>query len=102
MNASTAFANQVSENIYYSVNEYNYNARDLWLTYGVAIAAATLCTTVGLFAIWSNGAAYQNLFSTFLRTTRDELLQNLIDHEDNGAEPLPKRLAETSIRLDVK
>ena len=102
MNATVAAQNQIPIDIYSSFNIYSYNARDLWLAYGIATGATLLCTVFGLYAIWRNGAAYQNAFSTFLRTTTDYSYQALVDPVDDGAEPLPKHLAEASIRLAEK
>ena len=102
MNSSIAERNQVPVDIYSNFNIYKYNPRDLWLTYRIAGGASLICTMLGLYAMWRNGAGYQNLFSTFVRTTRDQALQNLIDPSDIGAEPLPRDLAEASIILAVK
>lgn len=99
MNSSVAAQNPVLANIYSSSNIYNYDSRDLWIAYGIAAVSALLCVIFGIYAIWRNGATYQNVFSTFLRTTRDQALQNLIDPSDKGAEPLPKDLAAVNIIL---
>lgn len=99
MNSSIAAQNPVLANVYRSFNIYDYDPRDLWIAYGIAAGSALFCVIFGIYSILRNGATYQNVFSTFLRTTRDEALQNLIDPSDNGAEPLPKDLAEVNITL---
>lgn len=99
MNSSIAAQNRVLANVYSRFNIYDYDPRDLWIAYGIAAGSALLCVIFGIYAIWRNGDTYQNVFSTFLRTTRDQALQNLIDPSDNGAEPLPKDLAEVKITL---
>lgn len=99
MNSSIAAQNPVLANVYSSANIYDYDPRDLWIAYGIAAGSSLFCVIFGIYAIWCNGATYQNVFSTFLRTTRDQTLQNLIDPSDNGAEPLPKDLAEVNITL---
>ena len=99
MNSTIAAQNPVLANVYSTSNIYNYDLRDLWIAYGIAASSALFCAIVGIYAIWRNGATYQNVFSTFLRTTRDQALQNLIDPSDNGAEPLPKDLARVNITL---
>ncbi len=99
MNSSIAAKNQVLANVYSSHNIYKYDPRDLWVAYGIAAGSALFCVIFGIYAIWRNGATYQNVTSTFIRTTRDQALQNLIDPSDNGAEPLPKYLAEVNIKL---
>ena len=99
MNSSIAAQNPVLANVYSSSNIYDYDPRDLWIAYGIAAGSSLFCVIFGAYAILRNGATYQNVFSTFLRTTRDQALQNLIDPSDNGAEPLPKDLAEVNITL---
>jgi hypothetical protein len=100
MNDTIAQQNRVPVSIASSVNIYTYDARDLWLSYGIACGATLLATMLGLFAMWRNGGVgYQSIFSTFIRTTRDQALQELIGVDDHGSEPLPKNLAETSVIL---
>ena len=97
MNSSIAAQNPILVNVYSSFNIYDYNPRDLWIVYGIAAGSALFSVVFDMYAIWRNGSTYRNVFSTFLRTTRDPVLQHLIDPSDNGAEPLPKDLAEVNI-----
>lgn len=97
-----AAQNRISVNVTTSVNVYTYNPRDLWLAYGIACAAILVSTLLGTYAMWCNGGVgYQSIFSTYVRTMRNPELQNLVDVNDRGAEPLPKKLAEASIILDT-
>lgn len=102
MNSTIAAQNQILVDVYSNFNIYTYNPRDLWLAYGIAAGSALVCVVFGTYAMWRNGAGYQNVFSTFLRTAREQALQSLIDPTDNGAEPLPSDLAEASIILAEK
>ena len=71
MNSSIAAQSPVLANVYSRFNVYQYNPRDLSIAYGIAVNAALLCVIFGLYAIWRNGATYQNLFPTFVRTNEE-------------------------------
>lgn len=102
MDTTMAAQNRVPVNVLNSVNVYSYSPRDLWLAYGLACGAALLSSLLGVYGIWRNGGVgYQNIFSTYIRTTRDQVLREMIDPGDRGTEPLPKQLAEASIILDT-
>ena len=93
-----ASLNSVQAEVFTMINVYHYGVGGLWLAYGIATAVSLLGVLVGIYAIWRNGACYQNNFSTFVRTTQDESLVGAVGR-DNGAEPLPRDLGERSIRL---
>jgi hypothetical protein len=99
MNDTIASDNKVPISIYSIFNIYVYRPRDLWLAYGIAIAASFLCMILGVYAMWRNGGCYQTTFSTFIRVTNDENLLSLISTGDRGGEPLPKDLAEARVVL---
>ena len=42
-----------------------------------------------MHAFYINTSSYQNNFSTFLRTTRNQELLGQIDRDDDGMDPLP-------------
>jgi len=44
---------------------YAYNPQNLLLSYGLAILGSTIAIAFGLFAMWKNGACYDNRMSTF-------------------------------------
>lgn len=99
MNNTMAEENKIAISVYDSFNIFVYKPRDLWLSYGIAAAAAFLCIATGGFAMWRNGGCYQTAFSTFVRATRDEDVSRLIVPTDSGAGPLPKDLAEAKLVL---
>jgi hypothetical protein len=102
MNSTIAAQNRVSVDIRTQINVYLYEPHGLLLAYGIACGVAMLATLLGMHGIWRNGGVgYQSIFSTFVRTTRDHVLRDLIDPQDHGTEPLPKKLAEASIVLDT-
>lgn len=85
---------------------YRYDAKTLWTAYGVALLVAGLAVLMGTTALWLNGVAYDNTFSTVLRATyidgpgasRSEALHNRsTDRVDDGSRPLPKALARAIV-----
>ncbi|PVH94144.1 hypothetical protein DM02DRAFT_693815 [Periconia macrospinosa] len=78
---------------------YVYDRSDLFLAYGLSFLAVCICAVIGLHAFFVNHGSYQNVFSTFLRTTNDAQMRNLIEQEDNGADPLPKYLAQATVNV---
>jgi ABC-type dipeptide/oligopeptide/nickel transport system permease component len=44
---------------------YAYNPQNLLLSYGMAVLASTIAIGVGFYAIFKNGACYDNRVSTF-------------------------------------
>jgi hypothetical protein len=102
MNSTISAMNRVPVEIHTDVNIYSYEPYGLLLAYGIACGVAILSTLLGMHGIWRNGGVgYQSIFSTFVRTTRDHVFRDLIDPHDHGTEPLPKKLAESSIVLDT-
>lgn len=72
---------------------YVYTASGLILAYGMAFLCALSCCAVGLYAFYVNNASYQNLFSTYIRATADSAIRLQTQSGDDGADPLPKTLA---------
>jgi hypothetical protein len=102
MNSTTAAKNRVLVDVRTYVNVYSYEPYGLLLAYGIACGVALIASLLGMHGIWRNGGVgYQSIFSTFVRTTRDHVFRDLIDPHDRGTEPLPKKLAESSITLDT-
>jgi hypothetical protein len=88
----------VSRNI--TQNTYAYDSRNLFISYGLAVGFALVAGVAGCISIYYNGASYSNRFSTVLRTTRGQELDDLVVHNDRtGVDPLPKQLAKTRIDL---
>lgn len=71
----------------------------LIITYGTTILLASVCLAVGLAAMYNNGVAYTNNFSTILRITRDKAFDKLIEDDEDraGADPLPMHIADATI-----
>lgn len=85
------------------LNVYTYNSRNLWISYGVALAFTFLACLLGCTTIYRNGASYSNLFSTVLRTTRrlQEFDSLLTGRDETGADPLPQHLSKARIELGL-
>jgi len=84
-------------------NTYIYASRDLFLAYGLSFLATALSVLIGAFAVlYSNdGRSYSNVFSTFLRTTRDPELSALVGSDDSGADPLPRHVGVARVIVEV-
>jgi hypothetical protein len=81
-------------------NTYAYDSRNLFISYGLAVSFALIAGVAGCVSILSNGASYSNRFSTVLRTTRGQELEELVVHNDRtGVDPLPKHLEKSRIDL---
>jgi hypothetical protein len=74
--------------------QYVYKPQDLLLAYSPSFFCALACTLVGLHAFFVNGASYQDNFSTFFRGLGDQKLHSMIDPGNDGADPVPRDLAE--------
>lgn len=81
-------------------NIYAYHPRDLLLAYALGAFATLICLAIGMSAIFRNQSAHSNSFSAILRATRNPDLDGLVsDADTGGAEPPPKGLGETIVRL---
>jgi hypothetical protein len=79
-------------------NAIFYAPRVLLISYGTAISLASVCLAVGMAAMYNNGFAYTNNFSTILRITRDGAFDKLIEDDEDraGADPLPIHIANAT------
>jgi hypothetical protein len=79
---------------------YSYSISGLLIPYGSAFLCALGCSIVGLYAFFANNASYQNLFSTYLRATKDSEFDSRVYAGDSGADPLPQPLARSRIAMN--
>ncbi|KAF7345798.1 hypothetical protein MVEN_01600600 [Mycena venus] len=56
---------------------FAYNARRLWLIYGLGLGLALLCDAFGIVALWQNSFGATGGFSDFLAATRNAELNGL-------------------------
>ncbi|RFU27250.1 hypothetical protein B7463_g9088, partial [Scytalidium lignicola] len=79
-------------------NVFVYSAWKLWVAYGISILLSMTGVIIGLSAMFSNGASYNNYFSTVLRTSKHAKINTAIHPVDaTGREPLPKYLAKAGV-----
>lgn len=83
------------------VNFYYYNWRDLWISYGLALAFALLANILGGVAFWINGVAHDRSFSALLSSTRDPKLARIFNPETLGKLPLQGIVAKTPLKFEV-
>ena len=78
-----------------------WSYRPTWLavSYFVAVAATAAAVGVGLHAVVTNGYVAQTNFSTFLATTRNPDLDELVEGACLGAWPLRKEVRDTRLRF---
>ncbi|KAF2746517.1 hypothetical protein M011DRAFT_487283 [Sporormia fimetaria CBS 119925] len=78
---------------------YEYQPRNLIMTYAIAIAVSAACVILGLRALWLNGVSHDNSFSSIVATTRSSLLDHITLGHSLGATPVPRPIAETKLRF---
>lgn len=88
--------------IYNPQNVYVYSSQNLWIAYGLAIAAASLATISGFVAVLINGKSFSVSFSSILRITRSPELAEIMAAKDTaGVEPLPKYLSRVNLSMQT-
>lgn len=91
---------QVNTTIQASVNVFVYRPTYLYIAYGTSIACMLACVTLGCVALLQNNCSYTDDFSTVLRTTRCQDLDEIVPHTARGgADPLPRSMKEIKLRL---
>ena len=84
------------------VNRYEYSWQDLVSSYGCGLLATAVVVLYACFVVADNKASHQTRPSTYLRTMHP-LDMDFIAHNasHDGAEPLPRLVAATKLRLGV-
>lgn len=78
---------------------YSYDARDLWLAYGISIIATLLIVAVGVFSLMANKASYSGKFSTIVRSTKMSRLDIIVSEQDDASDPLPDSMKDTKVQV---
>ncbi|KAI4916414.1 hypothetical protein J4E85_010068 [Alternaria conjuncta] len=82
---------------------YAYNPQNLLLSYGLAILASTISIAFGLFAMWKNGACYDNRMSTFGTAMQGfDVKEVFEDSKTRAAQPLRGQAAKTKLMFDAE
>ncbi|KAF3015023.1 hypothetical protein E8E14_009293 [Neopestalotiopsis sp. 37M] len=82
-------------------NVYYYNAKNLWIAYGFAIAFTLLSVGIGAHAFYVNGVSHSTNFSAVLQTTRNPTLDDLTRGKGLGSKPLDEIFKKTKLRLGI-
>ncbi|OJD38901.1 formylmethionine deformylase-like protein [Diplodia corticola] len=83
------------------ITVYTYDPRNLLLAYGIATVSTFLMVCAGFFAYRSNGASYSSAVSTFICTTQNPDIKDIISDQTSGAQPLPADIAKTKLRFGI-
>jgi hypothetical protein len=82
-------------------NQYQYNARILLISYGVAITLGVIVTGIGLYAFAANGVAHSESVSAILATSRHVDIDALSQSQYIRTGRLPKQLGNTKLKFDI-
>jgi hypothetical protein len=83
-------------------NIYQYDSRNLIISYAAGITSTIFAVVVGLKAIHSNGVCHSTSFSAIMTSTSgNHQIGELSKGQSLGAEPLSKTVAEKKLRLGV-
>jgi hypothetical protein len=61
---------------------YQYDSRNLILSYGIAISVTLLGVSLGLYSFHTNGVSHSMAFSAVVGTTRNPALNVISEYED--------------------
>jgi hypothetical protein len=70
--------NVVPVHFFLSQNVYQYNSKNLIISYSVAISVTVLAVCLGLYSLKYNGVAHSSNFSAILGTTRNPELDKYV------------------------
>jgi hypothetical protein len=79
---STPNATVVNITYFPTHNMYQYDRRNLFLSYGIAIFVTLLGVSLGLYSFHTNGVSHSMAFSAVVGTTRNPALDVILEHED--------------------
>lgn len=91
----------ITVNVAVNTNIYAYNAANLALAYGLAIAATIVSVIIGLRALMVNGVSHGTSFSSIMCSTRNKTLDNLTMGFSLAAEPLGKEVLDTDLKFGL-
>lgn len=78
---------------------YHYNARNLIISYSVAILFTSMVVGIGFYSIHQNGVAHNTSFSAHITTTRNWKFDDMAKGHSLGALPLHKEMGETKMKF---
>jgi len=93
---NTILSNVTRFNTY---NMYRYDARNLLISYIIAILFSFLVVGVGFYSIYHNGVVHGTSFSAYVTTTRNSEFDEMAKGHSLGALPLDKKVGGIKIRF---
>lgn len=82
-----------------TVNVYEYNPRNLVLSYGVGFLFTVIAAVIGLYAMIDNGVSHSSDFSAIIATTRNPELDSATRGASLGASPFLADLLKVKLRF---
>ncbi|KUJ06311.1 uncharacterized protein LY89DRAFT_633084 [Mollisia scopiformis] len=82
-------------------NVYQYNSRNLIISYSIAIFFALISLCVGFYSVLANGVVHSTAFSAMMATTRNSELDMLSTGHSLGAVPLATEMSGVKLRFGV-
>lgn len=80
-------------------NKYEYEPRNLIMTYSIAVAFSLFGVMLGLRAVWLNGVCHDTSFSSIMSTTRNHCLDELSLGHSLGSTPIPSTTKNVKLRF---
>jgi hypothetical protein len=86
-------------NYFTTHNVYQYNSRNLILSYSIAVGVTIFSIIIGTYATITNGVSHSTSFSAMIATTRNPQLDRLVEGSSFGALPLEKEMRKTKLKF---
>ena len=80
-------------------NIYQYNHRNLIISYSIAIGLTLISIAFGAIATASNGVSHSTSFSAMVATTRNPQLDQLVQGSSLGSLPLDQDMSRTKLKF---
>lgn len=87
--------------LYTTRNIYEYDSRNLIISYSIAIVVTALAVCLGFYAFNYNGVAHSNSFTAVLATTGNPDFQNISRGHSLGALPMDKDILDMRVKFGV-
>jgi hypothetical protein len=86
-------------NYFTTHNVYQYNSRNLILSYSIAVGVTLFSIIIGAYATITNGVSHSSSFSAMIATTRNPQLDRLVEGSSLGALLLEKEMRRTKLKF---
>lgn len=97
---STPNATMVNVTYFPTRNMYQYNSRDLILSYSIAIFVTLLGVAMGLYSFRTNGVSHSTAFSAVVATTRNPGLDIISDSRNGEMSDVKLRFGAITTKSD--